>query len=276
MGKLREKMIEDMQLKGLTEATQEVYVTNVKLYALYYKQSPDKLTEEHLREYFLYLRNETKYSTSTTSQKMCALKFFYQHTLKKDWAILNFAKIKRDKKLPIVLGKEEVFKIIDVTTNLKHKALLSTIYSAGLRISEAVNLRIEDIDSTRMLIRVVQSKHHKDRYTLLANKTLELLREYYIKYRPKHWLFPGQKQGCPILTRSGLFLFHKYLKKSGIKKKASVHTLRHSFATHLMEAGVSLRYIQVLLGHGSPQTTAIYTHVCKKNIMKITSPIDAE
>lgn len=274
MTKLREKMLEDMQLRGLTQSTQEAYIKNIKLYAMHYNQSPDKLTEDHFRKYILYLQNERRASSSTIIQALCALKFLYRDTLGKDWTTLDFVRIKKENKLPVILSKEEIQKIIDNTENLKHKALLTTIYSAGLRVSEAVLLRIKDIDSNRMLIRVEQSKHKKDRYTILAKKTLQLLRKYYIKYRPTLWLFPGERTGMPILTRSALLIFKKSLYKSGITKNATTHSLRHSFATHLMEAGVNLRYIQVLLGHRTPQTTSIYTHVCKYSIMNINSPID--
>ncbi len=274
MGKLREKMIEDMKLNGLSESTQLAYIKQVKLYALHFNQSPDKLTEEELRKYILYLQGIRKVSNATLIQAVSALKFFYRHTLNLTWRTLEVARIKKKKKLPVILSKDEVLQILSSTENIKHKALFTTIYSAGLRVSESVRLRINDIDSKRMLIRIVQSKHQKDRYTILAVKTLELLRRYYLKYRPKYWLFPGNHQARPLLTRSTLCAFYKNLKKSGIKKNAYLHTLRHSFATHLMEAGVNLRYIQVLLDHSTPQTTSVYTHVCKKNIMKIVSPID--
>ncbi len=274
MGKLREKMTEDMKLNGLSESTQLAYIKQVKLYALHYNQSPDKLTEEELRKYILYLQEIRKVSNATLIQAVSALKFFYRHTLNLTWRTLEVVRIKKEKKLPVILSKDEVLQILNATENLKHEALLATIYSAGLRISEAVRLRIDDIDSKRMLVRVVQSKNQKDRYSILAVKTLELLRQYYLKYCPKYWLFPGQKKATHLTRRGGSLIFDQTCRKSGIKKKASVHTLRHSFATHLMEAGVNLRYIQMLLGHSSPKTTAIYTHVCKKSIMKIVSPID--
>jgi len=274
MGKLREKMIEDMKLNGLSESTQLAYIKQVKLYAIHYNQSPDKLTEEELRKYILYLQDVRKVANATLIQAVSALKFFYRHTLDVTWRTLEFTRIKKEKKLPVILSKDEVLQILNATENLKHEALLTTIYSAGLRISEAVRLRIDDIDSKRMLVRVVHSKNQKDRYSMLAVKTLELLRQYYLKYRPKYWLFPGQKKVTHLTRRGGSLIFDQTCRKSGIKKKASVHTLRHSFATHLMEAGVNLRYIQVLLGHSTPQTTSIYTHVCKTNIMEIVSPID--
>lgn len=274
MGKLREKMTEDMKLNGLSESTQLAYIKQVKSYAMHYNQSPDKLTEEDLRKYIIYLQEIRKVANATLIQAVSALKFIYRHTLNCSWRTLEFTRIKKEKKLPVILSKAEVNQILHTAGNLKHKALLMTIYSAGLRISEAVRLRIEDIDSKRMLIRIIQSKNQKDRYTILSHKTLKILRKYYSQYRLKYWLFPGQKKGTHLTRRGGSLIFNQVYIKSGIKKKASVHTLRHCFATHLMEAGVTLRYIQMLLGHSSPKTTAIYTHVCKKSIMKITSPLD--
>ena len=274
MTQLRQKMIEDMKLHGLSELTQKAYIHHIKLYASHYNQPPDKLTEEQLRAYILFMKEKSKFSNATMIQAISALKFFYYHTLDCTWKTLATARIKKEKKLPIILSKEEVEEVIKVTGNIKHKALLATIYSAGLRITEAIRIRINDIDSKRMLIHIVQSKNRKDRYVILAQKTLKLLREYYIRYRPPYWLFPGQKKGTHLTRRGGSMVFEQSCKKAGIKKHVTVHVLRHSFATHLMESGVDLRLIQQLLGHATPQTTSLYTHVCQKSIMKITSPLD--
>jgi site-specific recombinase XerD len=175
--------------------------------------------------------------------------------------------------LPEVLSQQEITKILNATENLKHKAIIITIYSAGLRISEAINLKIKDIDSNRMQIRVEQAKGKKDRYTLLGNKTLEILRKYVAEYKPKIWLFEGSK-GEQYAPRSIQEILKKSVSKTDIKKRISVHTLRHSFATHLLEAGTDLRYIQSLLGHANSKTTEIYTHITTKGFDQIKNPLD--
>jgi site-specific recombinase XerD len=180
---------------------------------------------------------------------------------------------RKEKFLPEVLSEEEIAKIINATENLKYKAILMTIYSAGLRVSELTNLKIKDIDSSRMQIRVVQSKGKKDRYTLLGHKTLEILRKYITVSKPKEWLFEG-KEGEPYAPRTIQEILKKSVDKVGLKKKISVHTLRHSFATHLLEAGTDIRYIQSLLGHSSGKTTEIYTHITTKGFDQIKSPLD--
>jgi integrase/recombinase XerD len=182
--------------------------------------------------------------------------------------------VQMGKRLPVVLSSQEVQAIFSATRNLKHRALLMTIYSAGLRVSEVVHLKVSDIDSQRMMIRVRQGKGQKDRYTLLAQRTLEVLREYWKEYRPQDWLFPGKPENEALSVSAVQRVFEKVLLQAGIKKPASVHTLRHSFATHLLEAGTDLYHIQRLLGHTSPKTTAIYLHLSRKNLGGVTSPLD--
>lgn len=213
-------------------------------------------------------------ATSTLNIIINALKFYYGEILKKDF-IFEVKRPKKDRKLPVVLNREEIAKILLSITNIKHKAILTLIYSAGLRVGEIIKLKIEDIDTERMLIHIKGSKGRKDRYTLLSQRALEILKEYRKEYRPPKWLFPGQNKERHITTRTVEKVFANACRKAGIKKPVTVHTLRHSFATHLLEGGTDLRYIQELLGHKSSKTTEIYTHVSTKDIGKIRSPLDS-
>jgi integrase/recombinase XerD len=212
-------------------------------------------------------------SSSYQNQIVNAIKLYFKIVKETAIEIDKIHRPKREKVLPNVLSKEEVLKIIDSTENLKHKTLLALIYSAGLRISEALNMRPKDIDSVRMLIHVKNAKGKKDRYTLLSEKVLQLLREYYTIYKPKDYLFEGQFGGM-YSSRSAQVILKQVAEKAGIKKPITLHTLRHSFATHLLESGTDLRYIQDLLGHSSPKTTMIYTHVTNDSLKKIKNPFD--
>jgi len=208
------------------------------------------------------------------NQALSALKFFFKDVVKNFNMVVEIPRPKKENKLPDVLSKEEVMLLLNVPTNLKHKALLFLTYSAGLRVSEVVRLRPEDIDSTRMLIHIRQAKGRKDRYTLLAQTALKELRRYFAAYKPEKWLFPGDDEEKHLTERTVQRVFENACKKSGIKKDVSVHALRHSFATHLLESGTDLRYIQELLGHKSSRTTEVYTHVSQKSIGAIQSPLD--
>jgi site-specific recombinase XerD len=201
------------------------------------------------------------------------LKFYYGTLLKKKF-IYEVKRPRKDKKLPTVLSKEEVAKILSSVDNLKHKAILMLVYSAGLRVGEVVRLKTEDIDSNRKLIHIKGAKGRKDRYTLLSERALEILKQYLRKYRPEKWLFGGAREGRYLSARTADKIFRNACEKSGIKKDVSLHALRHSFATHLLEAGTDLRYIQELLGHSHCKTTEIYTHVSTKSLGKIISPLD--
>jgi site-specific recombinase XerD len=242
--------------------------------AIHFSKSPAELTEEEIRRYLYHLIEERKASQAVISQSYSALKFFFENTLQRQWDGLKIPRSKQQKKLPGVLSKREVELIFSCTSNLKHRAILMTTYSAGLRISEATRLKVSDIDSERMTIRVNEGKGFKDRYTLLGERNLEILRRYYKAYRPSDWLFPGRNPSEPVSVSCVQRVFRASVHKAGIKKKASVHTLRHSFATHLLESGVDLYYIQRLLGHKSAGTTSVYLHVTGKDIGKIRSPID--
>ena len=274
MGKLRDQMEMDMKLRRLRPRTISCYLDRMRSVAIHFRKSPAELTEEEIRRYLYHLIEERKASQAVISQSYSALKFFFENTLQRQWDALKIPRSKQQKKLPGVLSKREVELIFSCTSNLKHRAILTTTYSAGLRISEATRLKVSDIDSERMTIRVNEGKGFKDRYTLLGERNLEILRRYYKAYRPSEWLFPGRNLSEPVSVSCVQRVFKASLHKAGIKKKASVHTLRHSFATHLLESGVDLYYIQRLLGHKSAGTTSVYLHVTGKDIGKIRSPID--
>jgi len=207
------------------------------------------------------------------NQTISALKILFVEVLKREWNRLDIPRPRREKKLPLILSRDEVQKILSALTNIKHRALLTITYSAGLRVGEARCLKISDIDSSRMLVRVEQAKGHKDRYTVLSPKALELLRVYWKLYKPKYWLFEN-KDRHPVPESTAQQIFKNALEKTGIKKKASIHTLRHSFATHMLEQGISLPIIQQLLGHKSLKTTSGYLHVQQYSIDAVRSPLD--
>lgn len=274
MSTLREKMSMDLQLKNYSSKTQQAYINHVKRYSEHYNQSPDNLGTNEIREYLHYLIMNKGVSSSYINLVYSALKFFYQTTLRREWDITEIPRMKRQKKLPVVLSTTEVQEIFKATTNLKYRAIFMTIYAAGLRISEASNLKISDIDSNNMQIRVIQGKGKKDRYTLLSTENLKNLREYFRLYRPVLWLFPGNPLDKPISDRSIQKMFKKSKEKAGIKKSATVHTLRHCFATHLIESGTSIYHIQKLMGHTNPKTTSIYIHLTRKDLLNVKSPLD--
>ena len=274
MGRLHDQMKRDLELKNYSPKTRSAYLASVRSFVLHFHRSPDELGDHEIREYLHYLLTDRKVSQSTMSQAYSGLKFFYETTLKRDWDRFRIPRVKMRKKLPVVLSQQEIQALFSVIKNLKHRAILMTIYSAGLRLNEAVHLRVSDIDSQRMMIRVEQGKGAKDRYTLLAKRTLDILREYWREYRPRDWLFFGHSFERPLSSRTVQVVFDKALDQAGIKKPATVHTLRHSFATHLLEAGTDLYHIQHLLGHKSPQTTTIYLHLSRKDLVKVISPID--
>lgn len=261
MSALRQKMIEDMQLKGLAVRTQEAYVNAVLQLSRRYKKSPDCLEEDELREYFLYLKNEKQVADSTFSIALCGIKFFYEHTLGKEWHTLQLVRPDRKKKLPVVLSTEEVKRVLDCVHRFSYQVCLHTIYACGLRLLEGTQLRVKDIDGDRKMIHVVQGKGGKDRYVPLPDRTLTLLRHHWLTHRNPDWMFPSRSGDGPMNESGMQRAFQAALRESGVHKVASVHTLRHSYATHLLEAGVDLRIIQVYLGHASPATTAIYTHL---------------
>jgi integrase/recombinase XerD len=275
MSTLREQMLAELQLRGLTPKTQKIYLREVSNYAKHFKKSPEELGEKELREYLLYLLNKRKLSKGTYRFYYQGLKFLYKHTLKREEVVEKIHCPRGEKKLPVVLDLSEVKTLLSVMENLKHRAILTITYSAGLRISETSHLKVSDIDSKRMMVRVQQGKGGKDRYTILSQTALECLRQYWRSYRPKEWLFEGQEEGSHICISSIRQIFLEAKERAGITKPASPHTLRHSFATHLIEAGTSLHHVQLLLGHRSPTTTTVYLHVSKMNLAQVTSPLDS-
>jgi integrase/recombinase XerD len=275
MGELRDQMEMDMRLRRFSPKTIACYLACMKGVAKHFRKSPAELGDEEIRAYLYSLMEERKVSQSVLVQTYSALKFFFEKTLQKQWNAFRIPRCKQRRKLPAVLTREEVESILSATKNLKHRAILMTIYSAGLRIGEATRLKVSDIESGRMMIRVNEGKGLKDRYTLLGERNLEMLRRYWKAYRPLEWLFPGRNASTPVSTSAIQRVFKTSLEKAGIKKKASVHTLRHCFATHLLESGTDLYYIQRLLGHKSAGTTSVYLHITGKDIGKIKSPIDS-
>ena len=274
MSELRKRMKMDMELKGYSPRTIENYIRQVSNFAKYYNKSPELLREKEIREYLHYCIMEKKLSEGTVNFINASLKFFYTKTLNRYWNMDKLFRIKEPRRLPSVLSPEEVKSIFDVTENLKHKAILMTIYSAGLRVSEVCNLKITDIDSKNMQILIREGKGKKDRYSLLSNSNLEILREYWKRYHPTEYLFSGRGRTDSITPRSVQHVMEKSIKKTNITKKASIHTLRHSFATHLLDAGTDICYIQRLLGHTRITTTTIYLHLRRMDLLDIKSPLD--
>lgn len=265
---LRQKMIEDMQLRGLAERTQESYVQAVRQLAGHYHKAPDQISEEELRQYFLFLKNVKHVARSTHTLALCGIKFFYEHTLRREWHTLEFARPAKEKKLPMVLSMQEVGQILSCVHYTRYRACLTTIYACGLRLLEGVSLQVKDIDGTRKMVHVRHAKGGKDRYVPVPQAVLAILRGYWATHRNPTWLFPSvhsvyaPQQTAQFMHETGVQkAFRAAVRESGIQKDATVHTLRHSYATHLLEAGVNLRVIQGYLGHNSPATTAIYTHL---------------
>lgn len=274
MGELRDRMQMDMELKNLSPRTIKTYLCWMKQFTIHYGKSPDQLGDEEIRGYLYYLLKNKQASQASINQAYSALKFFYEKTLQREWNGTKIPRSKIPKKLPVVLSQDEVQRIFSVTRNLKHLAALMVIYSDGLRVGELVKLKLSDIDRERMSIRICHGKGAKDRYTVLGERTLEVIQEYWHAYRPQDWLFPGKKKGNYLSVSSVQRAFSGSLNRAGILKKASVHTLRHSFATHLLENGTDLYFIQRLLGHTSSKTTSVYIHIARRNIARIKSPID--
>ena len=272
MTTLRQRMLEDMQLRGLAPRTQTSYLQAVQQLATHYGKPPEQITEEELRQYFLYLRNEKRVARNTCTVALCAFKFLYEHTLQHPWPILAFIRPPRTQTLPVVLSVDEVRQILHAIRVPQYRVCLSTIYACGLRLQEGIQLQVPQIDSARMQLHVRGGKGGKDRYLPLPQCTLALLRTHWRTHRHPVWLFPARAAvvtglphtaTTPMAVRSVQHAFRVAVVASGLHKHATVHTLRHSWATHLLEAGVNLRLIQAWLGHNSPKTTAVYTHLTR-------------
>jgi site-specific recombinase XerD len=274
MTPLRRRMIDDMTLRNLAPKTIESYVQRISGFATYFGTSPEHLGPDHVRAYLLHLVHERRLSWSHFNQVRSALRFLYRVTLKQEWVMQDVVCAKKPHTLPVVLSLDEVTRFFAAITNLKHRAILMTAYAAGLRLSEVTHLRVADIDSQRMVIRVRQGKGQKDRYVMLSQNLLVVLREYWRVARTRDYLFPGVQPDAPISRRTVMNACRDAREIAGLSKGVTVHTLRHSFATHLLEAGTDLRTIQILLGHRSPSTTARYTHVATAASQSTQSPFD--
>jgi site-specific recombinase XerD len=274
MGKFQDLMDRELRIRGLAENTRRSYLEKMRRFVRHFMRAPDQLTAEDVKQYQLFLTKDRRVTWSTFNVNVCAIRFFYRNVLRVEWNVEHIPYQKTGTRLPVVLSGEEVIALLDAATNLKHRAILMTLYSAGLRTGEAIHLRLEDIDSQRMMIRVEQGKGRQDRYVMLSRKLLETLRRYWLMSRPDPWLFPGQVPTHPITYRSVDRIFACAKAKAGIRKRVVPHSLRHSFATHLLERGVNIRVIQRLLGHRNLRSTEVYTHVAESYIRDTKSPLD--
>ena len=275
MTPLRRRMTEDMQVRNFSPHTQNSYVQQVSLFARHFNKSPEVLGPEEIRSYQVYLTNEKKLAPSSILIAIAALRFLYKVTLHKDWSLEEIIPApKRPQKLPIVLSPEEVLQFLRCVQSIRHRTILTICYAAGLRISEAISLKVADIDSKRMVIRVEQGKGQKDRYVMLSPKLLEVLRAWWPVDKPKQWLFPGDRVGSHVTKDSVELACQKARQRSGISKPITPHSLRHSFATHLVESGTDVRTIQLLLGHRSLATTARYLRIATTKVCSTASPLD--
>jgi len=275
MTQLRQRMLEELQRRNYCAGTVRLYLQHVAAFAQHFHRSPDQLGAEEIRRYQLFLIQEKKLAWSSYNQIVCALRFFYAKTLKRAFLLEDIPFPRHEQRLPLILSKEEVARILTAPLHLKSRALLMTIYAAGLRRSEVARLRVRDIDSARMTITVHQGKGQKDRVVMLSPVLLDTLRQYWRQVKPKQWLFPGETPDQPISGNDIFLVFHNAVRRAGISKKVSPHSLRHSFATHLLESGTDLRTIQILLGHRSLKTTARYLHVSQQQVRATASPLDS-
>jgi len=284
MTELFQRFSEDMDLAGYSPRSIDMYVRSVKQLTKHYQKSPEKISDEELRKYFLYNKNERKWSRTASTIVLCGIKLFYTMTLKREWTNLKFVRPEKEAKLPIVLSKKEVQKICNAAKMNYHRVCLKTIYSLGLRIAEGTHLQVSDIDSDRMFVHIHRGKGNRDRYVPLPKRTLDILRTFWKTHRNQVWLFPAPGRGRsprimantkrPISLENIQCAFKQARIKARINKKVSVHHLRHSYATHLLEAGVDLRYVQQYLGHKDPKTTMIYTQLIKKDLPEPTHIIN--
>lgn len=275
MTPLRQRMLEDMRIRNFTEQTQKRYIGAVATFARYFGKSPEQLGPEDVRSYQIYLIEKRQSSWSHVNVTVCALRFLYRVTLNSPWDVERIRYPKREKKLPVVLSPGEVARFFEAIRGLKYRTVLMTAYSAGLRVTEVSRLKAANIDSERMVIHVELGKGRKDRYVMLSVRLLAMLRKYWSIDRPWPWMFPGRAPDTPISVASIQQVCREASLALGWSKQVTPHTLRHSFATHLLEAGIDLRTIQVLLGHGSQSTTARYTHIAVHTVQQVSSPFDA-
>jgi site-specific recombinase XerD len=269
MTTLRQRMISDLQLAGLSERTQTAYVRSVRQLAAHYGQAPDQLTEQHLRDYLLYLKNEKQFAPGSLKVAFNGIKFFYTFTEPRNWATLRNLRVPKQRTLPDVLTSDEVRRLIDAVRTPHNQAYFWTVYSCGLRLNEGLHLQVGDVDSRRMMLHVHRGKGAKDRYIILPSRTLRTLRDYWKTHRHPQWLFPAigrdrktaPTAGQPMGKASVQGAMRRVVQQLGIRKAISIHSLRHSYASHLIEAGASIRRVQQLLGHTSLRTTMVYLHL---------------
>jgi integrase/recombinase XerD len=274
MTPLRQRFIEDMLLRGLAPTTQRSYIHYVAEFAKYYNTSPDKLDLEAVRQYQLYLLNEKRMSPQSVNSFVAAVQFLYLVTLEMPWGKESFSRVRLGSTLPVVLSPEEVARFFEHVPSVKYRAVLMLCYGAGLRIGEAIAVKVSDIDSKRMVIRIEEGKGRKDRYVMLSPRLREVLRSYFRAARPEDWMFPSWRADRHLSAGSISQACRDASKQSGLTKRITAHTLRHSFATHLLENGTDTRVIQVLLGHARIDTTARYTMVSTHVIAATPSPLD--
>ena len=275
MNTLRHRMIDDLKVRNRSLRTIQSYVAQVANFARYFGKSPELLGAEEIRQYQVYLVEQRHVSWSNYNQAVCALRFLYRHTLKRDWVVEHIPFPRQPKKLPLVLSQGEVQRLLQACHSLKLRALLTTAYAAGLRLNELTHLQLSDIDSARMVIRVRQGKGQKDRNVMLSPTLLELLRFYWRLERPSTWLFPGNKEPQQPINHSVVQRACQQAgRDAGLSKPVTVRMLRHCFATHLLEAGTSIRVIQTLLGHSSVSTTQIYARVSPEAVTRTISPLE--
>jgi site-specific recombinase XerD len=275
MGALREQMDKDMVLRGRSPRTRETYLYAVRGLAKHYRKSPDALTEKEVQDYLLHLIEERKFAWSSCNIVVQALKFFYHTTLRRPRVEFFIPRRRAPLKLPEILSREEISALFEAAQRPKHRLLLMTAYAAGLRVSELVHLKLSDIDPHRMSIRVQQGKGGKDRYALLSDRLLAELRKYWKRERPKLWLFPATRNpDQPMDAETAQKVFYRCKQRAGIAKRCGIHSLRHAFATHLLETGTDLHRIQRLLGHGQLSTTMRYFHLAQRDLMHTQSPLE--
>jgi site-specific recombinase XerD len=267
-------MEQDLIVRGRSERTRESYLHAVAELARHYHRPPDQLTDQEVQQYLLHLIQERKLAWSSCRVAVAGLRFFYEVTLGHPRATFTVPLPKGAQKVPEILSREEVARLLSAPTTLRHRVLLMTTYAGGLRVSEVVRLQVTDLDADRMLIRVEQGKGRKDRYTLLSPRLLEELRQYYRVYRPRPWLFPQRRRELPMPTSSALRIYHLAKARAGIRKAGGIHALRHAFATHMLESGADLATLQSLLGHGCVKTTMRYVHLTRPHLAAHASPLD--
>ena len=274
MGELRDRMVRDMDVRHFSGRTVEAYVAGVTGLAKYYMRSPDQLSDEEVQRYLLYLREERRLSGSTCNQVRCALKFFYEVTVRRPQASLTVPPMRREQKLPEILSREEVWRLLGACTHPWHRLLLATTYAAGLRVSEVVALKVSDLDAERMTVRVEQGKGGKDRYVPLATRLLTELRTHWKIAPPRVWLFANRQGTRPIDITVAQKIYTAAKLRAGIRKRGGIHALRHAFATHSLEAGTDLHTVQRLLGHRHISTTMRYFHLSHGRLVGTRSPLD--